>query len=73
MKRKPMTGMVLTAPDGTDLRDSLTRKREPATRQRPLACWTTSASGRAGRRFAFLNRTLFAGVPIPPLDLEVGT
>jgi hypothetical protein len=23
MKRKPMTGIVLTAPDGTDLRDSL--------------------------------------------------
>jgi hypothetical protein len=28
MKRKPMTGIVLTAPDGTDLRDSLARKRE---------------------------------------------
>ena len=28
MKRKPMTGMVLTAPDGTDLRDSLRRKHK---------------------------------------------
>jgi hypothetical protein len=27
MKRKPMTGIVLTAPDGTDLRDSLASKR----------------------------------------------
>jgi hypothetical protein len=30
-----------------------------------------SASGRARRRFAFLYRTRFGGVPIPPMEVEI--
>jgi hypothetical protein len=26
----------------------------------------------AKQRLTFLNRTLFAGVPIPPLEVEIG-
>jgi hypothetical protein len=32
---------------------------------------TTNASRDAGHRLPFVNRTLFAGVPIPPLEVEI--
>jgi transposase len=53
MKRKPMPGIVLTAPDGTDLRDSLTRKQKLELRgQRVPRCMVAvaqSGSVRGGR------------------------
>jgi hypothetical protein len=36
----------------------------------PLQLWTTGGSG-TRHRLPFLNRTLFAGVPIPPLEVEI--
>jgi hypothetical protein len=35
-----------------------------------LSRWTTRGRS-TGHRLRFLNRTLFAGVPIPPLQVEI--
>jgi hypothetical protein len=57
----------------TDSRESAAAKERQAKsrRSRALPPRTTGGSG-TRHRSPFLNRTLFAGVPIPPLKVEIG-
>ena len=52
-----MTDIVLTAPDGTDLRDSLTRKHKRGWLRDPLGC-----SARSHRARNHIERIARAGV-----------